>query len=47
MRGGRRQQMKNPAAEADQFQRRAAIGFIGIAVLLGGLCFGYFRLQVL
>jgi penicillin-binding protein 2 len=42
-----RQQMKNPAAEADQFQRRAAIGFIGIAVLLGGLCFGYFRLQVL
>jgi penicillin-binding protein 2 len=39
--------MKNPSAEADQFQRRAAIGFIGIAVLLGGLCFGYFRLQVL
>ena len=35
------------AAEADQFQRRAAIGFIGIAVLIGGLCFGYFRLQVL
>ena len=39
--------MKNPQAEADQFQRRAAIGLIGIAVALTGLCFGYFRLQVL
>ena len=38
--------MKNPHAEAGQFQRRAAIGFIGIAVALSGLCFGYFRLQV-
>lgn len=47
MRPGRRQLMKNPAAEADQFQRRAFIGFIGIAVAISGLCFGYFRLQVL
>lgn len=47
MRGMRRQQMKNPHVEADQFQRRAAIGFIGIAIAMIGLCFGYFRLQVL
>jgi penicillin-binding protein 2 len=47
MRGGRRQQMKNPSAEADQFQRRAAIGFLGIGLAIGGLCLGYFRLQVL
>lgn len=47
MRSGRRHLMKNPQAEADQFQRRALIGFIGIAVALAGLCFGYFRLQVL
>jgi penicillin-binding protein 2 len=45
---GKRQLMKNPTAEADQFQRRAAIGFLGILALIGGLCFGgYFRLQVL
>ena len=43
----RRHLMKNPHAEADQFQRRAAIGFIGIALALAGLSFGYFRLQVL
>jgi len=50
MRGGKgkRQLIKNPTAEADQFQRRAAIGFLGIALLVGGLCFGgYFRLQVM
>jgi penicillin-binding protein 2 len=47
MRSGRRHLMKNPHAEAVQFQRRAAIGFIGIAVALSGLCFGYFRLQVM
>jgi penicillin-binding protein 2 len=47
MRAGRRHMMKNPSAEADQFQRRAAVGFIGIAVALAGLSFGYFRLQVL
>ena len=39
--------MKNPQAEAGQFQRRALIGFIAIAVALAGLCLGYFRLQVL
>ena len=44
----KRHLIKNPTAEADQFQRRAAIGFLGIALLIGGLCFGgYFRLQVL
>ena len=34
MRGSRRQQMKNPHAEADQFQRRAAVGFLGIAIAM-------------
>ena len=38
--------MKNPSAEADQFQRRAAVGFLGIAAVMIGLCLGYFRLQV-
>ncbi len=47
MRGSRRQQMKNPHAEADQFQRRAAVGFLGIAIAMIGLSIGYFRLQVL
>lgn len=47
MRGSRRLLMKNPHAEADQFKRRALVGFIGIAVALGGLCVGYFRLQVM
>ena len=47
MRGSQRLLMKNPHAEADQFQRRALVGLIGIAVALGGLCFGYFRLQVM
>jgi penicillin-binding protein 2 len=45
---GKRQLLKNPTAEADQFQRRAAIGFLGIFALIAGLCFGgYFRLQVM
>jgi penicillin-binding protein 2 len=39
--------MKNLAAEADQFKRRAALGFAGIAVLLLSLAAGYFKLQVL
>jgi penicillin-binding protein 2 len=42
----RRKPMKNPSAEAEQFQRRAALGFLGIAIAIGGLCLGYFRLQV-
>jgi penicillin-binding protein 2 len=45
---GKRHLIKSPTAEADQFQRRAAIGYLGIVALIGGLCFGgYFRLQVL
>src|SRR4249919_3991531 len=45
---GKRHLIKNPSAEADQFTRRAAIGFLGIALAISGLCFGgYFRLQVL
>ena len=47
MRSARRHLMKNPQAEAGQFQRRALVGFIGIAIALAGLCLGYFRLQVL
>ena len=47
MRPARRHLIKNPTAEADQFQRRAAIGFLGIALAISGLSVGYFRLQVL
>jgi penicillin-binding protein 2 len=47
MRFTTRQPMKNPHAEAEQFRRRAAEGFLIIAVALAGLAFGYFRLQVL
>jgi penicillin-binding protein 2 len=47
MRPRRQQPMKNAVAEADQFRRRALLGFIGIAVALVGLGYGYFRLQVL
>lgn len=44
---GRRRQTKNAHAEAEQFRRRAAIGFVGVlaaAVFLGGW---YFKLQVI
>jgi penicillin-binding protein 2 len=47
MRPRRQQPMKNAAAEADQFRRRALLGFIGIALAIVGLAYGYFRLQVL
>jgi penicillin-binding protein 2 len=47
MRFTTRQPMKNPHAEAEKFRRRAAEGFLGIALALSGLAFGYFRLQVL
>jgi penicillin-binding protein 2 len=47
MRFTTRQPMKNPHAEAEQFRRRAFEGFLGIALALSGLAFGYFRLQVL
>lgn len=39
--------MKSAHAEADQFRRRAVIGFFAISVALFGLSLGYFRLQVL
>ncbi len=39
--------MKNLAAEADQFQRRALIGFVAIALMMAALGAGYFRLQVI
>lgn len=42
----RRRQSKNPHAEAEQFRRRAAIGFAGVLLALGGLGGWYFKLQV-
>ena len=46
-RGPRRQRLKNLGAEAEQFRRRALLGFLGIAVATAALAGGYFRLQVL
>lgn len=43
---GRRRQQKTPHAEAEQFRRRAAIGFAGVLLCLGGLGGWYFKLQV-
>jgi penicillin-binding protein 2 len=45
--GPRRRQLKNAAAEAMQFRRRAAIAFLAVAFAIGGLALWYFRLQVL
>ncbi len=42
-----RRQAKNPHAEAEQFRRRAALGFFGVLVCLLGLGGWYFKLQVL
>ncbi|MCW4455559.1 penicillin-binding protein 2 [Flavobacterium sp. MXW15] len=42
-----RRQAKNPHAEAEQFRRRAALGFLGVLVTLVGLGAWYFKLQVL
>ncbi len=42
-----RRQAKNPHAEAEQFRRRAALGFFGVLVCLIGLGGWYFKLQVL
>src|SRR5688572_11786257 len=42
----RRRVLKNPAMEAEQFRRRAALAFIGVVVALLGLALWYFRLQV-
>ena len=41
-----RRQLKNTAAEAMQFRRRAAVAFLGVVVALAGLALWYFRLQV-
>lgn len=41
-----RRASKNPAAEAEQFRRRAALGFVAVAAGLFGLAVWYFRLQV-
>lgn len=42
-----RRPVKNPHAEAEQFRRRAALGFLMVLVCLGGLGAWYFKLQVL
>jgi penicillin-binding protein 2 len=47
MKPQRRQKLKNLHAEAEQFRRRAVLGFLGIAAAVIGLAAGYFRLQVL
>jgi penicillin-binding protein 2 len=47
MRPRRHQPMKNASAETEQFRRRALLGFVGIALAMVGLAYGYFRLQVL
>jgi len=44
--GPRRRQLKNAAAEAMQFRRRAAIAFLAVAAALATLGGWYFRLQV-
>jgi penicillin-binding protein 2 len=41
-----RRRLKNAAAEALQFRRRAAIAFLGVVLALAGLALWYFRLQV-
>ncbi|MEO6102911.1 MAG: penicillin-binding protein 2, partial [Pseudoxanthomonas sp.] len=42
-----RRPSKNPHAEADQFRRRAVLGFVVVALSLIGLGAWYFKLQVL
>src|SRR6478672_8041308 len=42
----RGRQLKNHNAEADQFRRRALVGFLCVLLALGGLAAWYFRLQV-
>lgn len=41
-----RRQLKNLVAEADQFRRRALLGFVAVLLALGGLAGWYFKLQV-
>lgn len=43
----RRRQLKNLAAEAEQFRHRAVLGFLGVVLSLGGLGMWYFKLQVI
>ncbi|HSD17309.1 MAG TPA: penicillin-binding protein 2 [Thermomonas sp.] len=43
----RGRQLKDHAAEADLFRRRALVGFLLVLVALGGLAAWYFRLQVI
>ena len=45
--GPARRPSKNPHAEAEQFRRRAALGFLMVALSLAGLAGWYFKLQVL
>ncbi len=42
-----RRAVKNPHAEAEQFRRRAVLGFLVVLLCLGGLGAWYFKLQVL
>ena len=42
----RRRLLKNPAAEADQFRRRALLAFSGVVLGLVALALWYFQLQV-
>jgi penicillin-binding protein 2 len=42
-----RRPSKNPHAEAEQFRRRAVLGFIGVLLALSGLAAWYFKLQVI
>ena len=42
----RRRLLKNPAAEADQFRRRALLAFGGVVVGVVALALWYFKLQV-
>ncbi|KAF1685266.1 penicillin-binding protein 2 [Pseudoxanthomonas broegbernensis] len=42
-----RRPTKNPHAEAEQFRRRAALGFVVVVLSLAGLAAWYFKLQVL
>ena len=44
---GLRRRGKNPHAEADQFRRRAVIGFAVVGACLVALAAWYFKLQVL
>jgi penicillin-binding protein 2 len=44
---GSRRPMKNQHAEAEQFRRRAVLGFIVVALSLLGLAGWYFKLQVI